>query len=209
MEDRLLTDEQASRLEEIESEVRIQLADKPRRLSHVLGVTATAAELARVYGVDPFLARAAALLHDWCKAVPDAELVGVARDMGLSYDVDLELIAPLLHGFIAARILPERFPDLDACVFQAIDRHTLGDADMTPLDMVLFVADGIEPGRPDVESIDRIRANVGKVSLEELFWMSFTSGVAYVIETGRFLWPRTVDIYNSLVFRRNVDGEHA
>ena len=103
----------------------------------------------------------------------------------------------------------ERFPDLDACVFQAIDRHTLGDADMTPLDMVLFVADGIEPGRPDVESIDRIRANVGKVSLEELFWMSFTSGVAYVIETGRFLWPRTVDIYNSLVFRRNVDGEHA
>ncbi|MBQ6395564.1 MAG: bis(5'-nucleosyl)-tetraphosphatase (symmetrical) YqeK, partial [Atopobiaceae bacterium] len=191
-----LTDQQAARLEEIESEVREQLSNKPRRLTHVLGVTETAAELARVYGVDIYLARAAALLHDWCKAVPDSELVGVARGMGLSYDVDLELIAPLLHGFIAARILPERFPDLDASVFQAIDRHTLGDAEMTPLDMVLFVADGIEPNRPDVDSIERIRASVGKVSLEELFWMSFASGVAHVIDTGRYLWPRTVGIYN-------------
>ncbi|MFR7669651.1 MAG: hypothetical protein ACLU0O_01760 [Collinsella sp.] len=37
------------------------------------------------------------------------------------------------------------FSGLSPAVFQAVDRHTVGTCDMTPLDMVVFVADAIGP----------------------------------------------------------------
>ena len=201
--------EQQELLQHIEAEVRVQLANKPKRLHHVEGVVSCAGRLAQAYGVDAFSARAAAWLHDWCKAVPDDSLVDVARDMGLDLGVDLALVAPVLHGFIAARILPERFPQLDQSIFRAIEVHTTAEVDMTPLDMVLFVADGMEPSRPAVENIVRIRQNAGKVPLEELFWDSFTSGIAYVIERGNYLWPGTLKTYNELALQRKKMQEDA
>jgi hypothetical protein len=39
---------------------------------------------------------------------------------------------------------------------------------------------------------------VSEVSLEDLFWNAFVGGIVYVIEGGRYLLPRTIEIYNSL-----------
>lgn len=77
---------------------------------------------------------------------------------------------------IAARELPERFPELPDDVWQAIDRHTLGNAHMSPLDMVVFVADGIEPLRKPADAIKRQRKLVGKASLSDLYWECFSDG---------------------------------
>ena len=86
-------------------------------------------------------------MHDWDKVLADDELVARA----IRYQVPIEgspaLATPLLHGPVAARELPELFPELPAGVFQAVARHTTAACDMTPLDMVVFVADAIEPGR--------------------------------------------------------------
>ena len=117
--------------------------------------------------------------------------------------VELELVHSLLHGRVAARILPARYPELPPAVWHAIAVHTSADADMNPLDEVLFVADGIEPLRPSSPGIERVRKLVGKASLDDLFWDSFTGGIAYVIEGGRYLYPRTIEVYNALAARRN------
>lgn len=189
-------------LTRVEADTRSQLAPRPRRLDHSLSVARTAEHLAMLYGVDSYLARVAGLLHDWDKVVPRDELIARARRFGIDLGVPLEKVEPLLHGMVAARELPQRYPHLPAEVWHAIACHTSAAQDMGPLDMVLFVADGIEPLRRESDGIRKTRELVGKVSLEDVFWNAFVGGIVYVLEGGRYLLPRTIDIYNSLARTR-------
>lgn len=186
----------------VESDTRTQLASKKHRLDHTLSVAKTAEHLAVLYGVDPFLARVSGLLHDWDKVVPKDELLDRARHFGIDMGVPLENVEPLLHGMVAARELPDRYPHLPQEVWHAIACHTSAAEDMSPLDMVLFVADGIEPLRRASEGIEHTRSLVGNVSLEDLFWNAFVGGIQYVLQTGRYLYPRTIDVYNTLAAER-------
>jgi predicted HD superfamily hydrolase involved in NAD metabolism len=155
------------------------------------------------YGADPFQARVAGILHDWDKVVPTSELVSRSRDMGIDMGVDLELVAPLLHGLTAARELPSRYPELPQAVWRAISLHTVGSATMGALDMVLFVADGIEPLRKGSAGIEHVRDMVRRhAPLHEVYAESFCGGVEYVVQTRRYLYPGTIDIYNRLVLGR-------
>lgn len=192
----------AALLARIEADVREQLAPKPRRLAHSLSVAETAESLALAYGVDPFLARCAGLLHDWEKASSGSEQEAHARELGIDLGVDLSLVRPLLHGIVAARELPSRYPELPAELWHAIEVHTTAATEMSPLDEVLFVADGIEPLRPATPGIERTRSLVGSVALDDLFWESFVGGIVYVLEGGRYLYPGTVEVYNSLAAKR-------
>ena len=74
------------------------------------------------------------------KVLSSDEVVARAIRYGVDVAGSPELAAPLLYGPVAARELPELFPELPEGVFQAIDRHTVGAYDMAPLDMVVFVA---------------------------------------------------------------------
>lgn len=196
------TPEQTALLERMRGDLADRLARKPRRLAHSLSVAKTAERLALVYGVDPFLARAAGLLHDWEKASSVADQITRARELGIDLGVELELVHSLLHGRIAAVTLPERYPELPPAVWHAIAVHTSAAVDMGPLDEVLFVADGIEPLRPSTPGIEASRSLVGKASLDDLFWNAFVGGVVYVLEGGRYLYPGTIEVYNALASRR-------
>ena len=57
---------------------------------------------------------------------------------------------------------------LYACILQAIERHTTGEIDMAPLDMVLYCADALEPNRR-FGRVDELRAQIGRVTLEALY----------------------------------------
>lgn len=194
-----LSDGQARTVAQLESDLSRHLAHRPRRLAHSLSVGRTAEALATAYGVDPFDARVAGILHDWEKARPDAELVVPAEEAGIDFGVPLDLVRPLIHGVLASRTLPARYPWLPPEVLRAVARHTTGARDMSPLDEVLFVADGIEPLRGSKGPLDAQRAMVGEASLDDLYRTCFCDGVAYVVQTRRYLYPGTIDIYNELV----------
>ncbi len=179
----------------------VRMKDKRKRYQHSLGVAATALELARTYGVDEFDAACAGLVHDWDKVLDDSELVARALHYGVEIDGSPSQAAPLLHGPVAAHELPEIFPQFSKPVFQAVARHTVGATDMSDLDMVVFVADAIEPGRHGSYA-DDLRARVGNVSLAELFFSCFSGGLVYVLQTGRYLYPTAVDIYNSYAIKQ-------
>lgn len=196
------TPKQTALLERLRADLAEHLAKKPRRLAHSLSVARTAEKLAVTYGVDPYLARAAGLLHDWEKASTTSQQIARARELGIDMGVELELVHSLLHGRIAALTLPKRYPELPPAVWHAISVHTSASVDMSPLDELLFVADGIEPLRPDSSGITKLRSLVGRVPLEELFWESFVGGITYVLEGGRYLYPGTIEIYNAFVARR-------
>ena len=198
------TGAQKAQIARLEDDLRRHMEQvKPARYAHSLSVAATAEQMALAYGVDPFEARVAGILHDWDKVLDASQQIALADELGIDLGVRLELVQPLLHGMTAARHLPERYPEICDVVWQAIDRHTIGHADMSPLDMVVFVADGIEPRRRDVEAIHAVRSMVSaQEPLAEVYWTSFYHGVSYVIETERYLYPGTLDIYNTLALKR-------
>ena len=198
--------DQLAMVRRLEGDVERQLSKKPGRLAHSLSVADAAESLAVTYGVDPYLARVSGILHDWCKALSKEDVIRRATELGVDLGVDLRLVQPLLHGIVAAEELPGIYPELPPEVFRAIRLHTTGAVDMTPLDMVVFVADGIEPLRPPSAGVERVRSLVGTVSLADLYWESFVGGIVYVIEGGRYLYPGTIEIYNALALRRGADN---
>ena len=136
---------------------------KPKRFEHARGVSKTAASLAETYGVDVRKARLAGLLHDWDKEYGDDEIRERARALGV--DVDpyvLDTMPRLLHGPTAAAELVRAYPDLSADVVQAIARHTAAAVGMSDLDMIIYIADAIEPSR-DFDGLDELRAAIGAV----------------------------------------------
>ncbi|QOY59880.1 bis(5'-nucleosyl)-tetraphosphatase (symmetrical) YqeK [Thermophilibacter immobilis] len=198
----LYTAQERALVARLEADLKAQLAPKPCRLAHSLSVARTAEDLALTYGVDPLWARVAGILHDWDKVVAEDELVARARRLGVEMGVDLGLVRPLLHGIVAARELPARYPELPDEVWHAIAVHTTAAPEMSPLDEVLFVADGIEPLRPPAPGIEKTRALVGAAPLDDVFWSSFVGGIVYVLEEGRYLYPGSIDIYNALAAGR-------
>ena len=185
-------------LDVIKADVKEHFADHPRRLVHIEGVAKSAYALACIYHADPFICECAGYLHDWDKYLSEDELVKQAEDLGIDMGVDLCLVLPLLHGRITAVKLKEKYPELDKSVFDAIDAHTTGEMTPTLESRVVYIADLIEPSRPDYDSIQSIRSMVGQVDLETLYLEAYRSTISYLKNTDKFIWPRSIEILNYL-----------
>lgn len=172
-----------------------------KRFEHTKAVAETAAQLARRYGVDERTARLAGLLHDWDKNYDDEGIRRRADEVGAKGDPWVYASMPrLLHGPTAAAALAREFPELPADIVQAIERHTTAAVGMSDLDMVVYIADAIEPHRC-FEGIEPLRQAVGNVPLEELFFMTYRHIFESLIARGCELHPATTDIWNYYVAR--------
>ena len=188
----------------------LQARVKASRYRHSLGVSQTAEQLARIYGVDQNEAAVAGLLHDWDKSLTGDELKRKAKKLKLADKEVREHATGVLHSWTAAATLRDEFPELSDTVLQAISRHTCGAVGMSDLDMVVFVADIIEPGR-DFPDIEGLRAAVGEVCLEELFYRTYKANFMYLLSADMVVAPPSLDVYNSLVVERKkrLEAERA
>jgi len=166
--------------------------------AHSERVADTAAWLAGIYGVDVEDARTAGLLHDWHRETDRTELERHARDAGVAV-TDVDAAVPyLLHGPLAAADLGRDVPGLSEEVLDAIAKHTYGGSEMTPLAMVVYLADVIEPDR-DHKGVQGLRDDVGAVGLGELFARAYKASVRHVVKTRRHIHPETVATWNRYV----------
>ena len=188
----------------------LQARVKASRYRHSLGVSQTAEQLARIYGVGQNEAAVAGLLHDWDKSLTGDELKRKAKKLKLADKEVREHATGVLHSWTAAATLRDEFPELSDTVLQAISRHTCGAVGMSDLDMVVFVADIIEPGR-DFPDIEGLRAAVGEVCLEELFYRTYKANFMYLLSADMVVAPPSLDVYNSLVVERKkrLEAERA
>ncbi|MDR2163836.1 MAG: bis(5'-nucleosyl)-tetraphosphatase (symmetrical) YqeK [Clostridiales Family XIII bacterium] len=133
------------RIEEI-----VRARENPRRFEHTMNVMGMAVRLARLYGVDESRARIAALFHDLCK---DCEKPG----------------NDLSHAGEAADLMQSEYGIGDEDVLNAVRYHTTGRAGMSKLELVVFLADTLEPTR-SYEGVTRLRglvhANLYRGALE-------------------------------------------
>jgi predicted HD superfamily hydrolase involved in NAD metabolism len=126
--------------------VRVHLAQE-HRFAHTLRVARTAELLAVAHGADPQRARTAGLFHDLARLYPMDRLVRECTERGMPID-DFEAANPIvLHARLGAELARDDFGVTDEAVLSAIRKHTVAGATMSDLDAILYLADGLEPGR--------------------------------------------------------------
>lgn len=167
-----------------------------KRVEHILRVAETARRLAVRHGLDAEAAYTAALLHDNARETPGPVLLAECRRRGIGIlAIDEVNPVPRLHGQLGAAIARERFGIEHAEILNAIASHTLGRVGMTPLEMVVFLADYTEPGRDPHDGLSEVReAAQQDLALATRMAMDYT--MRYLLEKRRSLHPQVVDARN-------------
>lgn len=157
---------------------------KPKRLEHTAYVLETALNLAERFGADAKKTRIAALLHDCAKYLPDEKLLPYA---------DTEPPMPqILHAPAGADRAKNVYGIDDPEILRAIRLHTTGDAGMTVLDKVIYLADMIEPSR-SYEGAETIRS---AATLDEMMRLALLRSIWYIKENGNAVHPATLRALN-------------
>lgn len=170
---------------------------KKGRFYHTCGVVKTAREMAVYFKLPEKEAMIAAALHDYAKHYSAEEMIDYARQKGLAIDEIMQRSSELLHGFVGAEMVKERFDLDDEDLLNAIRYHTIGRAGMSLLEKVIYLADAIEPGR-DYPGLEGLR-QLCYENLDEALLASVTSTLSYVLRSGSMLHPNSVALYNELM----------
>jgi predicted HD superfamily hydrolase involved in NAD metabolism len=163
---------------------------------HSLRVAKAAVDLAHIYGVDTEAAAVAGVLHDWHREVDADTLLALADTAGLAVSEADRVDPRLLHARLGALEVSTWFPGIDESIVRAVETHTLGAVRMSELDMVVYIADMIEPSRT-FKGVDDLREAVGSLSLDELFAEAYRHSVMHVVRARKPLHPLTTDVWNA------------
>lgn len=169
-----------------------------KRFEHTMRVAQTAKELAALYDVDVNKAELAAILHDFAKDFPKEKLKKMLEKSQSPEDL-LLYNQELWHGPVGAYLLETKYGITDPEILHAVQFHTTGRAQMGKLELIVYVADYIEPGRqfPGVEAVRHIAQN----DLYEAAWTVARNTIQFLLKKNTLVYPDSIDIYNDLTRR--------
>ena len=173
----------------------------PSRYRHSLGVAETAVAIARRFGLNEERARVAGLLHDCGRVYKTDDLLKEARQRGIPIGKIESAMPLLLHAYIGAYLIYEVYGVNDAVIAQAVWRHTVGGANMTALDKIIYYADMIEPSR-DYPEVERLRELSRTASLDEMMLVGLTESILFVAQKGGLIHPDTITARNELLLEQ-------
>ena len=113
------------------------------------------------------------MLHDLARLYSVERLVAECAARAMPIDAFETRHPIVLHARLGAELARERFAIVDAGVLSAIARHTVAAADMSRLDAIVYLADGLEPGRDFAE----------RESLEALAFADLDAAMLAVLES--------------------------
>lgn len=186
----------------VEQWVRGRVSGK--RFSHICGVVNVADQLASRYGCCVRSARLAGWLHDCCKEVKDAELVRMADELGVPVDDHCRTRGHLLHGPVAAAVVTREFGLTNVEILCAIAEHTMGNAPMSKLSEVVYLADCLEESRPlgyRNKIWDALGREGTELNVPAGLLASMNLSIEQLLESGRPIHPKTVEVRNYYLSR--------
>ena len=169
---------------------------KKSRYEHSVRVAEMCARMCRQYGLDSRKGYLAGIGHDMCKDFSDDEMIELASRDGDEITAFERKKTALLHGRAAAVLMREKFKILDPEILEAVANHTSGIVGMCNLTKCLFLADKIEPGRP--QSTDEYRENLLSMTLDEMLYSVLEENYEYLTKKGCEISPGTremIDYY--------------
>jgi len=159
------------------------------RYAHCVRVARMSERLARIHGVDTRKARVAGMLHDLARLYSAERLLQECMLRGMPIDDYARQHPVVLHAPLSARLAGEMFAVNDPSVLSAIAKHTLADGSMSPLDCILYLADGLEPGRDFSERQEL--ADLAMVDLKAAMRATIASSLRYLTQRQLPLAPQT------------------
>ena len=176
-----------------------------KRLKHTMGVAVCAKELAQTHfpSLDLNTVELAALMHDYTKEFSPEKQFELCEFYGIELTEEEKLAPKLLHGKTAAAIASHQF-GLPKDAYSAIYYHTTGRADMTPFEIVIYLADYIDEFRDDPSCVKlrefylkNINRNCDKNAvLINTLVRSFDITLKHLIDDGRLIDRNTIGARN-------------
>ncbi|HLR42494.1 MAG TPA: bis(5'-nucleosyl)-tetraphosphatase (symmetrical) YqeK [Pseudogracilibacillus sp.] len=165
------------------------------RYDHTIRVYETAIQLAKKYNAPLEKVSEAALLHDIAKCEPIENLEEAIHAYQLPVSL-LEFNEELWHGPVGAKLVAEKFKIDDEEVFNSIYYHTTGRANMTLVELIIFVADYMEPGRsfPGVEEVREL----AQKDIKQAAQKALQNTLIFLISKSATIHPDTIAAYNEL-----------
>ena len=151
------SEEQLSLLRE-----KISSTMSEKRFYHTAEVEKMAARIGEIYAPDKIdVLRAAGLLHDITKEYSTEKQLQICREFGIITTKQDILTPKTFHAKTAAVLIPVLYPEFaDDEVVSAVRWHTTGNADMTLLEKIVYLADYIDESRKFEDC----------VKLRRIFW---------------------------------------
>src|SRR5690625_7942 len=180
-------------MNDLEAEQLIKATLSQQRYEHSLRVKETAEILAARYEAPIDKVILASLLHDYAKGQTRDQLKAQIIDYNLSRDL-LDYHHELWHGPVAAEIFRDKYGFEDEAVLQAIRYHTTGRAEMGLVEIIVFVADYIEPGRtiPGVEEVRKLAQDNIYLAARE----AQRNTIIYLLKKNAIIHPDSFLAYN-------------
>lgn len=172
------------------------------RFEHTLRVAEVSKELAVVYGVAVDKVQLAAILHDYAKNWPSEKLKSYILDNGLPREL-LDFDKELWHGPVGAHLFENQYGVVDQDILNAIRFHTTGRAEMSLVEMILYLADYIEPGR-SFPGLQEVR-QASEKNLKYACWLVARNTIMYLMKKNATIHPDSFYAYND--FTRYIKTE--
>lgn len=168
------------------------------RFIHSLGTASCGAALAERFGCDARQAYTAGLLHDCATALSAEDMLALALAQGLrtADTVSRNPVADY-HARLGAVVAQRDYGVTDPEILQAIARHQIGSVPMTKLDIIISLADAIEPSRKG-EQIDAIR-RAAETDLLHAYTEKCKLYISNILAANQPLSRERVEVYNYLL----------
>lgn len=191
------------------------------RAKHVLSTEEEAVRIAEVYlpqSIDKV--RISALLHDITKEYDVKYQLQILSDFGIIIDNVILNSPKVFHAITAAALIPIEFPQYnDEEIISAVKNHTCGHRDMSLMDIIIYLADYIEPLRR-FEDCQKLReyfwsgvdgATDEKSRLLHLYKtmiLSFDLTIKNLMAEGEVVAPMTFEARNAFILKCKISEEN-
>lgn len=175
-----------------------------KRYEHCLRVAQVAKELAQIHQVDLYKVELAALLHDLAKDQSLDELQANIEQFALPKDL-LNDPYEIWHGPVGAEIVKQIYGVKDLDIYDAIYYHTTGRAKMSDVELIVYIADYIEPQRK-IPGLEYVR-DLARLNLIDAALLITSRTIKYLIDKRVTIHVNTFYAYNDLL-KRLTNNHH-
>lgn len=166
------------------------------RYEHSLRTAKLSEKMCALYGEDRNKGYFAGLSHDICKNFDEKTMRSLALLSGEEITETENANFPLLHGKAASAKLKNDFSVNDPEILEAVAVHTLGKKGMCNLSKILYIADKIEPGRPQMTK--KYLKTLLQNPLDALLKIVIEENISYLEKKGKKVASETLELYSFL-----------
>lgn len=161
-----------------------------KRVKHTADVVIAALQKVKALGLDSEKVKIATTLHDCAKYIDYTKVEG--------FVLPDKVPAPVVHAFLGAYVAEKVLGVTDPEILDAIRYHTSGNADMTTLGKLVFVADMVEEGRT-YEGVEKLRELFEKDDFELCFVECLKEEFLHLLNKKQYIYEQTINAFTYYV----------